>query len=236
MKLLNQGNYKTRKGEKSGWKTYGIHLSPAKLSGFNVCQFASKGCAEACLNTAGRGAMSSVQKARIAKTRLFFQDKAKFTEMLWEEVAKSIKSAEKHGMKPCFRLNLTSDIPWEKVKRNGITIFESFPSVNFYDYTKHATRMSEFLIRRFPKNYHLTFSRSEETPNEHLLAFLHSGGNVAVVFSGELPKTYLGFPVIDGDNDDLRFLDPSSHVIGLFAKGKAKVDLSGFVLDGRLSK
>ncbi len=236
MKLLNGGNAKTRKGEKSGWKTYGIHLAPAKLSGFNVCQFASKGCAEACLNTAGRGAMSSVQKARIAKTRLFFTDKERFTEMLWEEVSSAIKSAEKQDMKPCFRLNLTSDIPWEKVKRNGITIFQSFPSVNFYDYTKSPARMTSFLNKELPKNYHLTYSRSEETPDCNLKAFLMAGGNVAVVFSGELPKTYLGYPVIDGDQDDLRFTDPSAHVVGLFAKGKAKIDHTGFVLDGRVAQ
>jgi hypothetical protein len=73
MSLLNSGNAKTRKGEKKGFITYGLHLAPANLSGFNVCKDASAGCAAACLNTAGRGAMSNVQRARIAKTRLFFE-------------------------------------------------------------------------------------------------------------------------------------------------------------------
>ena len=63
MKLLNTGNTKTRKGEKLGWISYGMHLAPAHESGFNACPWASKGCAAACLNTAGRGVMSSVQKA-----------------------------------------------------------------------------------------------------------------------------------------------------------------------------
>jgi hypothetical protein len=233
MKLLNSGNSKTRKGEKSGWKTYGIHLAPSNLSSFNVCKDATVGCAAACLNTAGRGAMSSVQLARIAKTRLFFNDKNTFLEMLWNEVASAIKSAEKQDMKPCFRLNLTSDIPWEKVRREGVSIFEAFPRVQFYDYTKSAERMTKFLSKEMPKNYHLTYSRSEETLDLEITAVLSSGGNVACVFSDALPATHLGFPVVDGDLDDLRFIDNSGVIVGLSAKGKAKGEQSGFVIQSQ---
>lgn len=234
MKLLNSGNSKTRKGEKRGYITYGIHLAPSNLSGFNVCKDASAGCAAACLNTAGRGAMSSVQKARIEKTHLFFTDKKRFLRMLWEEVAVAKRSAERKGMVPCFRLNLTSDLPWEKIRFTGgfsqATIFEDFPEVQFYDYTKSEERACNFAAGLLPSNYHLTYSRSEESNVMELTALLQSKVNVAIVFADKLPKTWQGFDVIDGDSDDLRFLDKCGVVVGLKAKGKGKVDSTGFVL------
>ena len=230
MNLLNSGNSKTRKGEKKGWTTFGIHLAPASLSGFNVCDSSSAGCRWACLNTSGRGAMSSVQRARIAKTRLFFKDKQLFMSMLWKEITAGIKKAAKNEMRPCFRLNLTSDLPWEKIKFNDQSVFEAFPNVQFYDYCKSPERMTKFLAGKMPANYHLTFSRSEEN-GDIALAFLKSGGNVAMVFRKSLPSSYFGHEVIDGDETDLRFLDGKGKIIGLKEKGLAKKDLSGFVLE-----
>jgi hypothetical protein len=230
MSLLNSGNSKTRKGEKKGFTTYGIHLAPASLSGFNVCDSSSAGCRWACLNTAGRGAMTSVQRARIKKTLFFFKDKQGFLAELWAEVAKSIKSAARKNMTPCFRLNLTSDLPWEKIKFNGQSVMEAFPNVQFYDYCKSPERMTKFVNGEMPKNYHLTFSRSE-TNGALALAFLKSGGNVAMVFRKSLPATYYGHEVIDGDETDLRFLDGSGKIIGLKEKGLAKKDATGFVLE-----
>jgi hypothetical protein len=230
MSLLNSGNSKTRKGEKKGFTTYGIHLAPASLSGFNVCDSSSAGCRWACLNTAGRGAMTSVQRARIKKTLFFFKDKQGFLAELWAEVAKSIKSAARKNMIPCFRLNLTSDLPWEKIKFNGQSVMEAFPTVQFYDYCKSPERMTKFVNGEMPKNYHLTFSRSE-TNGALALAFLKSGGNVAMVFRKSLPATYYGHEVIDGDETDLRFLDGSGKIIGLKEKGLAKKDATGFVLE-----
>ena len=230
MSLLNSGNSKTRKGEKKGFTTYGLHLAPSNLSGFNVCQDASSGCAAACLNTAGRGKMTMVQTARIKKTRFFFQDKQGFLAELWQEVAKSIKSAARKNTTPCFRLNLTSDLPWEKIKFDGRSVMEAFPNVQFYDYCKSPERMTKFLNGEMPANYHLTFSRSE-TNGTLAEAFLKSGGNVAMVFRKSLPATFKGFPVIDGDDTDLRFLDGSGKIIGLKEKGLAKKDETGFVLE-----
>jgi hypothetical protein len=230
MSLLNSGNAKTRKGEKKGFITYGLHLAPSNLSGFNVCKDASAGCAAACLNTAGRGAMSSVQRARIAKTRLFFSDKQKFLSDLWAEIKKSISSAARKEMTPCFRLNLTSDLPWEKIKFNGQSVLEAFPNVQFYDYCKSPERMTQFINGQMPKNYHLTFSRSE-TNGEIALAILKSGGNVAMVFRKSLPSSFFGHEVIDGDETDLRFLDGAGKIIGLKEKGLAKKDETGFVLE-----
>ena len=230
MSLLNSGNAKTRKGEKKGFITYGLHLAPSNLSGFNVCKDASAGCAAACLNTAGRGAMSNVQRARIAKTRLFFSDKQKFLSDLWAEVKKSISSASRKEMTPCLRLNLTSDLPWEKIKFNGQSIFDAFPSVQFYDYTKSVERMTAFLSGVMPKNYHLTFSRSEGN-HDLCLSFLKSGGNVAMVFRKSLPSQFQGFAVVDGDETDLRFMDGAGKIVGLKEKGLAKKDETGFVLE-----
>ena len=224
-KLLNAGNYKTRKGEKYGWKTYGIHLAPYNLSGKNVCSSASAGCSAAFLNTAGRGSMHSVQDARVKKTRRFFEDRNGFLSQLYKEIKSSIKSATKKELKSCFRLNLTSDILWERL------VVEKFPQVQFYDYTKHLKRFVRFLEGKLPSNYHLTYSRDETTPDTLIKSLCASGGNVAVVFRKKLPKTWLGIEVIDGDDSDLRFEDGNGKIVGLVEKGKAKDDDTGFVVE-----
>ena len=240
MKLLNQGNAKTLKGEVLGYRTFGLHLSPANKSGFNVCQWASAGCRAACLDTAGRGCMSNVQNSRINKTKRFFKDNFGFMSDLRTEIAKAIISAGKKQMIPCFRLNLTSDIPWENVRKGRtvnpqlvrpLNVMEEFPNVNFYDYTKGFTRMMAWLNGKMPDNYHLTFSRSEETSDDRIKKILSLGGNVAVVFRGSLPQTYLGFPVVDGDENDLRFKDDKGVIVGLVEKGLAKKDETGFVVE-----
>ena len=177
MKLLTTANAKIKKGEKMGYLTYGIHLAPASLSGFNVCKDASVGCAAACLNTAGMGVFSNVQKARIEKTKLFFKDKIGFMGKLVREIIAAIKSAEKKELQAVFRLNLTSDLPWEKIKVQGVSIFDMFPEVMFYDYTKSPERMTAFLAGEMPKNYHLTFSKSE-TNGAIAESILKSGGNL----------------------------------------------------------
>ena len=232
-KLLNNGNAKTSKGEKLGWITYGLHLAPFNLSGKNVCSHASKGCAAACLNTAGRGAMSNVQSARIAKTQKFFADKEAFTWQLAKEIGNAVKLATKKGMKPCFRLNLTSDLPWEniKVESHGkkLSLIEMFTNVQFYDYTKNFKRMLSFLKGEMPKNYHLTFSRSE-CNDDKVSIVKELGGNIAAVFRNELPKAWKSVQVIDGDETDLRFLDGANKIVGLVEKGLAKNDKSGFVI------
>ena len=174
--------------------------------------------------------MSSVQKARIEKTHLFFTDKQRFLSMLWDEVDAAIRSATRKGMTPCFRLNLTSDLPWEKIKFRGSNVFDSFQGVQWYDYTKSEERACNFAAGLLPSNYHLTYSRAETTPDFEVKAMLQSQVNVAVVFADCLPLMWQGFQVIDGDSDDLRFLDKRGVVVGLKAKGKGKVDETGFVL------
>ncbi len=99
---------------------------------------------------AGMGAFSTVQAARIAKTRLYFEDRAAFMAQLVSEVRAFIRKAIKLGLIPVVRLNGTSDIPWERVPVEGkANIMDLFPSVQFYDYTKRHNR------RNLPTNYHL---------------------------------------------------------------------------------
>lgn len=230
MKLLTSGNAKIVKGEKFGFMTQGIHFAPSDLSGYNVCAWASQGCAMACLNTSGRGKMKSIQDSRINKTRSFFEDKQGFLCNLVKEIESACKRAEKKGLKPCFRLNLTSDLPWENIRCNdGMNILEKFPQVQFYDYTKGFKRMEKYLNGEMPRNYHLTFSRSESNDQQARLV-LAMGGNVAVVFRNELPEQWEKRKVINGDESDLRFNDPQGCVVGLVEKGDAKKDSSGFVV------
>ena len=224
-KLLNAGNYKTRKGEKYGWKTYGLHLAPFNLSGKNVCSSATVGCSTACLNTAGRGIMHTVQDARIKKTRRFFEDRIGFLRQLFKEIKSAVKSSARKELKSCFRLNLTSDLPWENM------VVKHFPDLQFYDYTKHLKRFAGYLEGKLPENYHLTYSRSELTPDGLVKGLCSSGGNVAVVFRDHLPETWLGIEVIDGDDSDLRFEDGKGKIVGLTEKGLAKKDKTGFVVE-----
>jgi len=226
MKLLNAGNNKTIKGEKLGWRTYGLHLAPHTLSGKNVCAHASAGCAAACLNTAGRGIMHSVQEARIRKTKWFYENRKAFLLQLIKEIKSGEKSARRAQMNPCFRLNLTSDLPWHQ-----LSVIIEYPELLFYDYTKDKKRMFRYLDGKLPPNYYLTYSRSEETEDEEIHDLCNKGGNVAVVFRDYLPATWQGIEVIDGDINDLRFLDERGKIVGLKAKGLAKKDETGFVLE-----
>ena len=79
-----------------------------------------------------------------------------------------------------------------------------------------------------PSNYHLTFSKSESNDSD-VRSAIRNGLNVAVVFD-KLPETYLGRPVVSGDESDIRINDPKNVIVGLLAKGPAKRDDSGFVV------
>jgi hypothetical protein len=231
MALLTVGNPKLLKGQKKGYLSSVLHLAPADLSGKNTCPKATAGCKAACLNTAGRGGIfkkgettNVIQQARIRKTKAFFENRQAFLNELVVEIIKTIKSAEKKNLIPVFRLNGTSDIAFEKYEiANGKNIFQMFPDVQFYDYTKIVGRK----VSHIP-NYHLTFSKADGNDMDVRLA-ASNGMNVAAVFH-KLPETYIGRPVINGDETDLRFLDPKGVIVGLKAKGKAKKDTSGFVI------
>lgn len=234
MQLLTQGDAKTSKGEAAGYLTGILYLAPFNLSGRNVCPHASEGCAAACLFSAGMGAFANVQDARIAKTKAFFRDPKAFVETLAQDIEALKRKAARLGLSPCVRLNGTSDLPWENLGGQlGVCLMRRFPDVAFYDYTKNPARVRAWLEGRMPANYSLTFSRSE-CNGETALELAKAGANVAAVFAtkkgSKLPKSWAGRPVIDGDVNDLRFLDPKGRIVGLRAKGKAKQDESGFVV------
>jgi hypothetical protein len=215
---------KTIKGQKYGYLTGVLYLAPFNISGFNTCPMASNGCKKACLYTAGRGRFNNVQQARINKTRFFFNDRAKFIELLDKDIQKLKNKAKKLNLIPVVRLNGTSDL----MPTEYVNLIKKHSDINFYDYTKVLKRFKMDM----PGNYSLTFSRSEENEAEAIEA-LKSGKNVAIVFeaiNNELPILWNGYPVINGDESDLRFLDAKNVVVGLKAKGSAKKDTSGFVV------
>lgn len=223
--LLTIQNAKTIKGQRLGYLTGILYLAPADQSGvMNVCVSATIECIKACLYKAGRGMFTSVQRGRINKTVYLHHDKCRFMDQLRRDVARLERQAKKAGLVPAVRINGTSDIPWIAKQ-----LASEYPHVMFYDYTKHPKAWT-----RTANNYHVTFSHSGHNRAECLEA-LKRGVNVSVVFTTRkgkpLPATWEGFPVIDGDEHDLRFLDPRGVVVGLRAKGKpVNVSPSPFVV------
>lgn len=224
----------------AGYETYGIYLAPATLARdnnhkhINTCPF-SQTCADACLSRAGRNkiekfakgadALSTIDKARIKKTHLFYDDREKFMKILVSEIESARKRAEKNGKGFAIRLNCTSDLSPELFTLNGKNILELFPNVQFYDYTKVPNRLH--LIDKYP-NYDLTFS-FDGTNGKVSKQFLANGGKVAVVFDlynekGKqiLPNDFWGYEVIDANSYDMRFLDPAGTIMGLHYHKTAK--------------
>jgi len=222
--LLASGatNAKTAKDQSELVRTWILYLAPATACGLaDLCPFRSAGCSEACLNLAGRGIMRPVQDGRLRKTYLYLVDRPRFLAQLVRELDNIQALALRKGFRAVVRLNGTSDIRWEK-----LLDLEAYGAIQFYDYTKIPCRFDGDL----PVNYDLTFSRSESNEAD-ALAVLRKGGRVAVVFRNSLPDTWHGWPVVVGDESDMRFLDGKGVVVGLVAKGPAKHDESGFVVD-----
>ena len=240
-KLLSNAstNPKTAK-QLEAFKIEGVihHLTPDRLADgvHTVCPSSTPGCRASCLNTAGRsqvkGELKSrtlqrymIHRSRIGKTLRWLNNKQDYIGKLCSELALLEKRAKKKGYHPVARLNGTSDIPWESwIPMKGYNI-------QFYDYTKGYKRMLRFLDLKLPYNYHLTFSYSEKTTKRQVNHIISKGGNIAVVFRKEIPKTFMGHPVITGMDHDFRYKDKPGHIVGLIARGRAKKDTTGFVVD-----
>jgi len=212
-KLLTTNNAKTIKGAKKfNVTTYIMYMAShtQNSKGINLCPHASNGCAQACLINSGYGGfMSNVKDGRINKAEYYLADRNKFMLQLVKEITLAENRHKKSNTKFAVRLNGTTDIRFEKIKVvNGKTIFELFPNVQFYDYTKNPKRMDLNI-----PNYHLTFSKSE-TNDYYVKQVLNNGGNVAIVFDN-IPAEYMGYKVINGDETDLRFLDEKNVIVGL---------------------
>lgn len=255
MKLLNiDSNAKTIKGQRKGYMTAVLYLSPGNLSGTELCAMSTlAGCRAACLSTAGRGGIAAnravftapngdtlpdnaIQHARLARTALFLNDNPAFMAQLVREITAFVKRARRAGLVPVVRLNGTSDIRWEDIPVQGkANVFALFPRIRFYDYTKLPNRRRAIGVR----NYSLTFSYSHEPAFAPIVAravaTYGASVNYAAVFAGKtLPAHFLGRAVVNGDESDLRFLDRPGVVVGLIAKGKARSKPGSFVVPRQL--
>jgi hypothetical protein len=226
---------KTIKGLKYGFLTGILYLAPYKtISIYNTCAMAEiAGCDIACLYTAGRGAYSNVQNARINKTNWYYQDKQGFMLKLIENIFSLIKKANKLGLTALIRLNGTSDIKWENIGfdykgKHYNNVMELFPYIQFYDYTKIINRDN------IPHNYDLTFSYSGKPEFiKYVNKAIEKNMRIAVVFKDKdnIPNEFMGLNVVNGDDSDIRHLDDNGVIVALYAKGKAKKDNTGFVVN-----
>jgi hypothetical protein len=225
--LLSAGNTNS-KTAKNNLSTFILYLAPSDIIGtHNLCPMASDGCKKACLYSAGRGKFSNVQQSRINKAKFWAYDREAFYIQLANELMTIYDKSIKTGEKIAIRLNGTSDIDHlHLLKRySGIDFLDPFYSnLLFYDYSKNINHITKYLNT----SYKITFSRSEIN-QQQVDQVLSNGGNVAIVFK-QLPETYKGYKVINGDETDLRYFDPSNVVVGLIAKGEAKKDKSNFVI------
>ena len=224
--LLSKGTTNA-KTAKNNIETYILYMAPADMvEGFNLCPFASDGCKKSCLYSAGRGKFSNVQESRINKSKFWAYDRSVFYVQLKNEILKAQSQAVKKDVTIAIRLNGTSDIDHiELIKRYTGTDVLTLSNLIFYDYTKNPNIVKKYL----GTPYKITFSRSEINEVK-ALDVLAIGGNVAVVFKNDLPDTWQGYKVINGDDTDLRYFDPVNVVVGLKAKGDAKKDTSNFVI------
>ena len=232
-----------------GYLSYIQYLSPA--NGYNkatdskrpsLCPYATKGCTASCLGiSAGRMRFTSVQQAQVNRTRLFHEDRRAYFIVLVDEILRAKRKAERDGLKLSIRLNGTSDILWEymKFEIQGVAfydIFQAFPDVVFYDYTKVPFKYRKDAVAL--DNYSLTYSYTGEPVSvERANEYISAGCSVSVVYTGD-PSLKLKalFPDctygINGDEHDMRFLDPEGSIVLLKAKGDAVRDRSGFVVHG----
>ena len=230
--LLSKGstNAKTVKNPQI---TYILYLAPYTQNSkkINICPKASAGCSASCLFSAGRGAFSNVIQSRVNKTEYYLHDKEKFILQLAGELVKINKKASKETNQTLIRLNGTSDLDFVYLlKKYANFDISNYNNLHFYDYTKILGKVKKYIDH---KNYTLTFSRAEDNEAETIQA-LKIGSNVSAVFSGDLPKTYKGFTVVDGDKTDSEMLAFKGLILGLKAKGKARKDTSGFVINNTI--
>lgn len=194
-----------------GYSIYSLFLAPANVSGYEMCLWRTEDCTRLCLNCAGKGSLSSVQQARIRKTQRMVQYPVGFFNNLMAEMMKATKKHHGSPVTPVMRLNGTSDLPWDQICPELFTYFGSL-GWRFYDYTKSFQR-----ARYQPWDNTFSYSGHNWKDCETLLQT--GKARVAMVFDTkrgkQLPTSYRGYEVIDGDKDDLRFLDPTGVIVGL---------------------
>lgn len=233
-RLLSIDNPKASKSVAYGWLNAIHYMSPSDIAGVgNLCPNASPGCIALCLgyhsgqasmvaNASDTANKNSVRSSRDTKAQQFMSNRNAYLAAFKDQMLAAVKLAEAMGLKLCVRFDGSTDTGY------GLRLAREYPAIQFTDYTKNKRRAMDNATGKHPANYSVTFSRSELNEAD-CLEVLAAGGNVAAVFE-TMPDTWHGFPVISGDDHDLRHLDPQGHVIALTPKGAAKKDQSGFVV------
>ncbi|MEI6421162.1 MAG: hypothetical protein WCP55_03030 [Lentisphaerota bacterium] len=233
---------KHEKAYKYNEMVYTIYLAPAASSGYEVCPGSTHECRQACLAQSGRNIMDegreTINGSRIKKTKLFFEEREFLVRWIYEEIKAAKKKADRTGYRFSVRLNNTSDIspedfwitdhylstghPIEAIGAYKKNLLELFPDIQFYDYTKVPSRIE--LLKKYP-NYDLTFSFNGY--NEILCkSLLARHIRVAVVFN-VVPEEFWGHEVINGNDYDMRYLDPETVIIGLpYKKVRNQLDIN----------
>lgn len=227
--ILTLQNANAKLSKSIGYYNAGISLAPASTSGYNLCVGATKQCKAACIAFTGRAEyLPLIHKSRINRAKLYIEDRKTFWELLEPELHMVDRKAKKLGVEVAFRPNIFSDQNWYKTLPN---LFSTFPHWNFYSYTKVRGKVRQYMNGDLPDNYHVTYSWSERAKPDEVKSYLKEGINVAVPFydkvemKGVIPSEWNGYQVIDGDESDLRFLDPKGVIVGLkvkLPKSKAK--------------
>jgi hypothetical protein len=221
--VLSYDNAKTTKGLKVDGKEYRVailYMASADNAGKEVCPFSFRyedgvkipfECRKYCLVKAGRGRFDGVKNGRARKKEFFFSDRKEFFNTLERDITRHIHYCLARGVVPVVRLNGTSDISYENMKvRDGLTIFQLFPDVQFYDYTKDFNKAMKYAMGELPSNYQITFSHDRENEAQAIEA-LRLGVNVAGI-KGKM-DALKGYDTIDGDKSDLRFNDKQNGSI-----------------------
>lgn len=215
---LLTSNHKLDMATAHGWLAKGVSLLPGRKSGREFCPHRGA-CFRTCLDTAGHGASPVVEAARLWRSKLWIEAPEAYLGLLDREVGRHAEAAERRSLRACVRLNVFSDIAWEE---EAPDLFHSYPSVQFYDYTKSPERARASLRPGWPPNYDLTYSWSENTTPWFASRFLRDGGRVAYVHreGSDMPPVIQRADHVDGDEHDLNFIHRPGVVQLLKPKGK----------------
>jgi hypothetical protein len=237
-----------------GWLLRGLAMAPADVGGHEACYWRSNGCTKACNGLfSGGNNMPGTRRAMIERKILFFERRDDFKGQLVDELTQFQRLADRQNMRAAVRLNVSTDIVWERIFRE---LFGLFPRINFYDYTKASVRHRPEL----PANYSLSHSVSERSTYADIVAAIAAGRNIVAAFnSGYVWGKYLNakgylprhLKIIDrsgreptividcrnGDRHDLRLpvADGHGNCVALRGKGGRKLVAQavadGFIVD-----
>lgn len=248
---LLSANSKLRKlpGRAGRYRAIGLALAPAQYSGKELCAWRTSGCTMACNGFwSGMNVTISTRLALIGRAVLFNWYRDIFRSKLRRELGNFAKLCKRTNVRPAVRLNVSSDVVWERLFAE---LFTEFPMIHFLDYTKALPKHRPTL----PPNYQLVHSFNERTTAADVWDIVQSGRNVVIAFDsayapsrglwGALPRSVrftddsgrdFTLPVVNGDRHDLRLRDMDGRgvVVGLHGKsGRQRVEksvASGFMI------